>query len=401
MSKSLRMLALGGLTSLWAVAAFAHGPYGGPGDQRPPSGVVRVSAAGERLTLWPYTTSDFETPSDPINLVFPNADPREIRQELMKPKGARGPFAAVPGANCQWTDAMGYEQAAWGLPERWVGGAVQLACVPDGAPLGGPFRFHVRLFRAGRHTIANAHYEILIPGTAEHEVLSWDLARNFVANDMGLTGTVVPPPQEVPMIPGPSFRAVRRPVYDALRGPDPVPPTTLYFLGTILGLVPPADPALDVPIPTSGKAVALVTAIDFEPVRAHAVTTTQVTYNITVPKPFCATGSYDFVKLEGPLQFTMSVSTGSSGRYERTYSLGGTLGATPMVPTSPTTFVPVGPKVDASIFEIHSGALDDRHGQVTEKVQQSLLGDPFQTMAWSFAAGDTDRFVRNAVCGTE
>jgi hypothetical protein len=192
------------------------------------------------------------------------------------------------------------------------------------------------------------------------------------------------------MIPAGSFRAVRRAVYTGLAtfgGGALVP------LLTSLGLAPPADPALDVPIPTSGKAVALATAIDFEPVRAHTVSTTRVSYDVSVPKPFCG-GPSDFVKLQGPLQFTLSVSTGPSGRYERTYSLGGTLQVTPLAPTP-------GPPMPASIFEIHNGALDDRHGQVAEKVQQSLLGDPFQTMAWSFAAGDTDRFVRNVVCGTE
>jgi hypothetical protein len=45
--------------------------------------------------------------------------------------------------------------------------------------------------------------------------------------------------------------------------------------------------------------------------------------------------------------------------------------------------------------------LTDEHAQVTENVEQSLHGDPFQSLAWSFAAGDTDRFVRNVVCGTE
>jgi hypothetical protein len=391
MSKSLRMLALGGLTSLWAVAAFAHGPYGPPGhQQRPPSGVVHVSAGGERLTLWPCTTSDFETPSDPINLVFPNADPREIRQELMKLDGTRPPFATLPGGTCAWTDAMGYEQAAYGRYGGWAGGAVQLACVHAGAPLGDPFRFHIRLFRVGKHTIGSAHFEFLITGTAEHEVLSWDLARDFVAYDMGRTLTVAAPPEPVGMIPAGSFRAVRRAVYTGLAtfgGGALVP------LLTSLGLAPPADPALDVPIPTSGKAVALATAIDFGPVRAHTVSTTRVSYDVSVPKPFCG-GPSDFVKLQGPLQFTLSVSTGPSGRYERTYSLGGTLQVTPLAPTP-------GPPMPASIFEIHNGALDDRHGQVAEKVQQSLLGDPFQTMAWSFAAGDTDRFVRNVVCGTE
>ena len=82
---------------------------------------------------------------------------------------------------------MGYEQAAYADPEGWVGGAVQLACVQPGAPLGSPFRFHIRLFRSGEHTLGNAHFEFLIPGTAEHEVLSWDLAREFVTYDMGRT----------------------------------------------------------------------------------------------------------------------------------------------------------------------------------------------------------------------
>jgi hypothetical protein len=221
MPKSLRVFTLGGLMGLWAVAAVAHGPYVPPGHPWPPSGLVRVSVGGEKLTLWPYTTSDFETPSDPINLVFPNADPREIRQELMKSKGSRPLPPGVPFADCQWTDAMGYEQAAWGLPERWAGGAIQLACVRAGFPLGDPFRFHIRLFRVGRHTIGNAHFEILIPGTAEHEVLSWDFARDFAAYDMGTTKTVVAPPENVGMMTPGYFRAIRRAVYDSSCTPPP------------------------------------------------------------------------------------------------------------------------------------------------------------------------------------
>ena len=402
MSKSLRLLALGGLTSLWAAAAVAHGPYIPPGHPWPPSGLVRVSAGGEKLTLWPYTTSDFKTPSDPINLVFPNADPREIRQVLMKLDGARSlpQLAGLPFADCRWTDAMGYEQAAYHVDRwrgDWAGGVVQLACVHGEAPLGDPFRFHIRLFRAGKHTVGNAHFEILIPGTAEHEVLSWDFARDFAAYDMGETKTVVAPPQQVGMIPAGSFRAVRRAVYEEL---------VKYDSGALIPLLAylnlyPAPGTGDVPIPTNGKAAALVTAIDFEPSRTHVVTTTQVEYTIDAPKPFCSTGPYDFVKLEAPIQFTLSVSTGPSGRYERTYTVGGTLSATPEVPTSPTTFVPVGPTVPASVFEVHQATMDNRNEQVTERTQQSLLGDPFQSMAWSFAAGDTDSYVRNVVCSAE
>jgi len=199
MSKSVRVLALGGLACLWATAAVADGSHGRPWGQRPPAGVIHVQAGGEKLHLWPYSTSDFETPSDPVNLIFPNADPREIRQELMKPKGPRAfPFNLPLFGDCQWTDAMGYEQAAYGLPEHWVGGAIQLACVGEGAPLGDPFRFHVRLFRNGRHTLGAAHFEILIDKTPEHQVLSWDYARSFVTADM--TGTLLASPVTVDLI---------------------------------------------------------------------------------------------------------------------------------------------------------------------------------------------------------
>jgi hypothetical protein len=156
-----------------------------------------------------------------------------------------------------------------------------------------------------------------------------------------------------------------------------------------------------VPIPTSGRAKALLVGIEFQPERTTAVTTTRVTYGIVVPKPFCATGPYDFVKLEGPLNFTMAASTSPSGRYDRTYVLGGTLRVTPMRPTSATTFVPTGPAVDAPVFEMHRAWLTDERAQVTESGEQSLHGETFQSMAWSFAAGDTDRFVRKIVCGTE
>jgi hypothetical protein len=213
---------------------------------------------------------------------------------------------------------------------------------------------------------------------------------------MGRTGAVVAPPEDPAIIAPGYFRAVRRPVYDGLAafgGGILVP--LLHSLG-----LDPSGPG-DVPIPTSGRAKALVARIDLDRERTTAVTTTRVTYGIVVPRPFCATGPSDFVKLEGPLNFTMSVSTSPWGRYDRTYVLGGTLRVTPMTPIAPGTFVPSGPTVDAPVFEIHRGVLTDEHAQVTENVEQSLHGDAFQSLAWSFAAGDTDRFVRNVVCGTE
>jgi hypothetical protein len=379
------------LVALMSLAAGVAPAWDGPAA---PEDLKHIEAGGESMTLWPYTTSDFESPSDPINLVFPNADPRAIRQELLKLDGNRPPFASLPGGNCRWTDAMGYEQAAYREPLGWVGGAVQLASVQPGAPPASPFRFHIRLFRSGVHTLGNGHFEFLIPGTAEHEVLSWDLAREFATFDLARTGLLTAAPSAVGLIPGGSFRAVRRPVYDALvlGGAGP--------LLALLGLVAPATG--DVPIPTSGQANVLSAVIHFEARHTKATTTTRVNYSIVVPKPFCATGPSDLVQLEGPLDFSMTVRTDRSGDYARTFLVGGTLKVTPMRPTSATTFVPTGePAVDALIFEAHSGTLTDRRGQVTEKAAQILLGDPRQSIHWRFAAGQADHFARTILCGTE
>jgi hypothetical protein len=387
MTKSVCVPVLAGLAVSWAGLLAA-----GQGHPHPPApqDLVQVEAGGETLTIWPYTTSDFRAPSDPINLVFPNADPRAIRQALIGLDGARPGFPAVPGADCRWTDAMGYEQAAYGRPRGWAGGEVQLACVHANAPLGDPFRFHVRLFRVGKDTIGNGHFEILIPGSAEHEVLSWDLARDLVAYDAARLGTA---PAAVPVLPEGSFRAVRRLVYDEL-----IKDPGLAGLLALLGVEPAGDG--DVPIPTSGEAAALATAIVFQPGRTTAVTTTQVSWGIVVPKPFCATGPYDLVELSGPLNFTMSVRTGDDGRYERTYVVGGTLTGVPLGVIDPSgTIGPVGPPAAVPVFEVHRAELDDHRGQVTESAEQTLLGVPVQSKIWHFEAGGRDRYDLELACG--
>jgi hypothetical protein len=300
-------------------------------------------------------------------------------------------------------DAMGYEQAAWGEGEGWAGGAVQLACVASSAqPLGTFFRFHVRLFRIGAHTLGAAHFEVLIPGTAEHEVLSWDLARQLVLYDVGRADVLSAAPGSAALVPTETFRAVRRPVYDAL---------VSFGLGPVLsrlGLVAPTWPA-DVPIPTRGGAAVVATAISFEPVRARLEAATEVVYDVVIPKPFCSSGTPDptddFVRLQGPLRFAQTVLTNPSGKYERRYLIGGTLTVTPMrmvqlpTPTTPPKYAPTGePVLEAAISETHRGMLTDQYAQVTERVSQVLMGDETQALEWTFGAGQWDRFVRNVVC---
>ena len=392
MTKSVHVLAFAGLTVSWAGTLAA-----GQGNPRPPAPqeLVEVAAGGESLTIWPYTTSDFQAPSDPINLVFPDADPRAIRQELLKLDGTRPPFASVPAGNCRWTDAMGYEQAAYGRPRGWAGGEVQLACVPAGKPLGDPFRFHVRLFRLGKDTVGNAHYEILIPGSAEHEVLSWDLARDFLTYDAARAGAIAGDP--APVIPGGSFRAVRGLLYKSLY--DYAGGALRPLLDQLLPL--PNDSNGDRPIPTNGLGAVLSLTAAFQPERTTAVTTTQVGWSIVVPKPFCATGPYDLVQLSGPLNFTMSVRTGDDGRYERTYVVGGTLTGVPLGLRPDGTIGPVAPPAAVPVFEIHRATLDDHRGQVSESAEQTLLGTPVQSKIWRLEAGVRDRYDLALTCGAE
>jgi hypothetical protein len=350
----------------------------------PPQGVVSVEAGTDTLAVWPYTTSDFETGDDPVNLVFLNADPRAIRQQLMKLNGTRPiPFG------CRWTDAMGYEQAAWGEPEGWVGGEVQLACLDDFArPLGSPFRVHVRLFRIGAHTLGAAHFEILIDGTAEHEVLGWDFAREFVAVDMARAGAPSQGSKRLFVPEDGAFRAIRQPVYEPLVTAAQHSPDLLYLLTQVLHL-PASVPSSDVPIPTSGEAAVFAPAFALEPVKSDVTTTLDVTYGVAAPKPFCGPG---FIQIAGgPLHLEMRVQTNRSGQYLRTYRVHGTLSVTPLAPSGAT--------VQAVISEAHRGLLTDQYGQIAQGTAQVLLGDPVQYRTTRFGAGQADRFSAIERCG--
>src|SRR3954469_22871396 len=153
----------------------------------PPSLLVPIALAGGSISIWPYTGVDFSgTPQDPINLVFTGkSDPRSIRSALMSLDGDRTAFGMPPvfPFNCTWSDAIGDLQTGYNATAAWVGSAVQLACGGYG-----PVRFHVRLFEAGATTLGNAHFEVLIPGTADHQVLSWELAEQLVKVDLIRSG---------------------------------------------------------------------------------------------------------------------------------------------------------------------------------------------------------------------
>jgi hypothetical protein len=315
------LIAVGVLALLPAVAgAWGHKP--GP----PPDTIVVGELQG--FELWPYTGSDFTGDKyDPVNLLFLEVDPREIRQALLGLDGKRGLPAYLPFHECVWADAMGSEQVAWAETEGWVGGEVQLVCINPSAPapfgeLGDPFRVHLRLYREGDVTLGAAHFETVIPNTAQHEVLSWNFARDFVGIDLGRAGLGLVPPYQVGLQPDEPFRTVLRPIYDGLVDAG------AGLLLAFLGLAPDATGTVNIPL--DGRAYVFAGDIQLNPVQEKIRTGIDVPYNIVVPRPFCEGVGWPLVHLGGSLRLTLVVHTNPFGKYERVHKIWGTLYVTPV-----------------------------------------------------------------------
>jgi hypothetical protein len=381
---------------LRAAAAFAlallpvvlHAGQGLP----PPTDPVTVTLGGQTQTLWPYVTEGhyFPAPRDPVNLVFLGADPRQVRQALMALDGNRAPtYPPMAPFDCIWIDAMGYEMMAWAEAADWVGSEIQLSCGPG--PMG-PLRFHLRLFREGPHTLGAAHFELLIPGTAEHEVLNWEFAEAFVAFDLGRTGTLTTPPDFVPLVPPGTFRSIRQQIYNPL--------LNVPGMATLLGMMglPTTPQSAPVPLPNNGVAAVLSTDIAFAPEQAQVSRELTIVYGVLAPRPFCATGPADLVRIEGPVRLALGTHTNPSGKFSRSYTVAGLLDVTPI---NPLTGTPSGPTAKALVSELHSTILTDNHGQTAEIVLQSLLASPPQSLSWSLSAGHSDRHLMTELCGSQ
>lgn len=381
MRRSLILAAFLVLTNAVAPAALAHGKKS-PG---PPNDLVTLELPDGSLTFWPYTGTDLAgTASDPLNLVFLNdADPRQVRQTLMALSGDRSAFG-VPNAfpfNCTWHDAIGRHQTAWAEAEKWQGSAIQLACGDYGS-----LRFHLRLFRQGRRTLGNVHFEVLIPGTTDHEVLAWEFAETFVTLDLARSGALIATPATTEAItPAPTYRSIRTPIFNGL----PVP------LRAVLGL-PLGNQAEAVPIPNDGAATVLALFQPFAPTRSAVRLEYDQMFDQTIPKPFCSTGPLDYLKVKGPLRFVHVVETSPSGRQAAWFSATGTL---EVVPVNPLSGEPTGPAFPAEVREWHHSSLDDRSAQASQRVRQVLGTDPRQSFFEALSAGRVDRFTRRIACG--
>jgi hypothetical protein len=325
-----------------------------------PAPLAGLDFGALHATVWPFTGRNFVDAADPINLAFVgNVKPVQLRAALLALDGNRGAFGFPPVApfDCVWTDAIGDVQSAYSDNRGWTGSAIQLACGGYG-----PIRFHVRFFEAGEWTLAGAHFEVLIPGTAEHEVLSWELAEQLVVADFlrtGLLDTGVPLAQSQMITPVPSYRAINPFVYNGL-------PTSLTsLLGTGDGPV-----KAPVPIPNNGIATILNVAGTVPITPGVAEQTFEITYNQIVPRPFCATGPADLILVSGPVRLTQTVRLTGSGQYVADSRITGILQVTPQAAGAAVQ--------NAKIFRRTHASITDAGTMVESRFRQAVMPEAEQ-----------------------
>lgn len=326
-----------------------------------PAGLVNVATAAGTVQMWPYTGVDFSgTPQDPVNVIITGqADPRAIRAALVALDGDRTALG-FPGDfpfDCTWRDAVGGVQTSFDQQASWLGSAIQLEC---GAY--GPLRFHLRLFDAGNYTIGAAHFELLIPGTTDHQVLSWTLAQQFVTGDLARTGLAELPPGLVPGINAPgTFRDIPAVIYNLL------PPELRAIAGG-----GQADVAAPVGIPTTGSASLLHMTGSATIVAENTHLSFIVPFNQVIPKPFCSAGPLDYVHVGGPVQVEQHVMVTAAGVYSSRVRVSAELAVTPM---NVTVMPPAasGPTRSATVSEDFSSIVNDNISRATVRREHAIL----------------------------
>lgn len=317
----------------------------------PPPGLVSVAVGSRSLLLWPYTGMDFSgRPQDPINLVFSGkSDPRAVRAALFALNGDRTAFGMpnVYPFNCTWSDAIGDLQTGYSERGGWAGSAIQLAC---GAY--GPVRFHVRLFEAGSSTVGNAHFEVLIPGTTDHQVLSWEVAEQLVQVDFLRSGLLdaTNPVGRTQQINAAPFREIPAQIYNGI-------PNDLKML--IGG--PPGAVSTPVPIGTDGKATMFNLSGQRTPAPGLSEQNLVIEFGQVIPRPFCVAGPPEYLYVEGPVRLRKTVRVSSAGSLTSEFHASGTLRLTPV---DPSTGSPIGPTYGAEVEDHQLTRFDNVGGFV-------------------------------------
>ena len=320
------------------------GPLAHPGD--PPEPLVTVDTPHGTLEFWPWTANDFSgTPWDPVNVIFVGeVDPRALRAALMFLDGDRTDynFPDEYPFNSTWHDAIGGVQVTYGDPNGWVGNAIQLECGDYD-----PIRFHFRPFDVGGWTMGGVHFEIIIPGTTEHQVISWELAEQLLVVDFlrsGLLdeGTPMFPTEQINDSP---WREIPPEIYNEL------PLELRIAIGGPQGNV--TEP---VPIGTDGHATVLNVAEDFGWNPEVARQSLTINFDQVIPKPFCSGDSIEYIYVEGPVDLNQTVRIPHSGNLVSHFRAHGRLDITPVdISTTPPT--PIGETYRAVVNEHHRGII--------------------------------------------
>jgi hypothetical protein len=315
-------------------AAFSNAPA-------PPGGQVTVSFEARTLQLWPFTGTDLAgSAADPVNVLFSGqVDVLSLRAAFLGLNGDRSAFGLppVPPFNCVWKDTFGDVQTTFSSTQGWVGNPVQLACGAFG-----PVRFHLRLFPAGSWVIGGAHFDLLIPNTPEHQVVSWELAQQLVTIDMlrsGLLDSAQPLQMSAPITPVPGFRDIPDFLYNAL-------PVELRDL--IGG--PPVPVTAPVPIANDGQATIFNLARRASIVNGSFSEAFTVPFDLVIPRPFCSKGPLDWVLVQGEVRVENSAMVSGDRQFRANSSLSGVLTVTPI---DLATGMPSGPAFEALVENLH------------------------------------------------
>jgi len=338
--------------------------------------IADLVSGDSNISFWPYTgTSLTDSPMDPINLVFKgHVDPVQIREALMSLSGDRAPyFPDIAPFNQPWTDAVGGDvQTTYITEGGWEGCVIQLT-LGEYTDL----RVHLRLFatgvsdgEGGTWTLGGAHFEIMIPGTSEHQVLSWELAEMVVKFDLARSGLLAADPIPTGMInAAPSFRTIPTFIYNPLVE-DPMGQMLLTVLG-----YPVAPQTEDFPLPSDGQGTLLVLGGALPVASEFYTNSVVIEYNQAIPRPVCSSGPYDWLYVTGPITFTTEVQVTEQGRYRYKSSYDGVLNA---VPIDIQTFQPIGEPFDAQVSGKQNG-MHSSHGRKVKSLDRRLAlqeGEP-------------------------
>lgn len=317
-----------------------------------PTPYTDVTVGSATYAIWPWTTSTLTdaAPDDPANiLIVGEGDPRAVRAALM----SLGPS---PALGCTWSDAIGDEQASAAAGVGWTGSAIQLACGDFGP---GP-RMHLRLFDIGDAIIAQAHFEIQIPGTSDHQVLSYAFAEMIALGELARTGLADPATFTLtPAITPTTHRTIPAMVYNLL------PPELWAIVGV------PGPVTSDVPIPNGDGMLTIVPMAHYTGPSVGSSQAFTLMFDQGVPKPFCQAPG-DWVYVAGPVALSLTVAIAPDGTLERYFRAQGRLSVTPIdVSVSPP--VPTGVPYRANVTQDHQAWATPTAHWVQAKLHQVLV----------------------------